>query len=47
MPNITQSIKDNIYITEYAERLGYHVRQVNWGRWTFDGHDRIKSTLDA
>ena len=27
MANITQSIKDNITITEYAEMLGYHVRQ--------------------
>lgn len=41
MPNITQSIKDNISITEYAERLGYHVRQVSAGRWTLDEHDSI------
>lgn len=46
MPNITQSIKDNISITEYAERLGYHVRQVSAGRWTLDEHDSININLD-
>ena len=36
MANITQTIKDNITITEYAEMLGYHVRQVSATRWTLE-----------
>lgn len=44
MANITQSIKDNITITEYAEMLGYHVRQVSAARWTLEEHDSINIT---
>ena len=46
MANITQSIKDNITITEYAEMLGYHVRQVSADRWTLEEHDSININLD-
>lgn len=46
MANITQSIKDNITITEYAEMLGYHVRQVSAARWTLEEHDSININLD-
>ena len=46
MPNITQSIKDNISITEYAQRLGYHIRQVSVHRWTLVEHDSININID-
>ena len=46
MANITQSIKDNITITESAEMLGYHVRQVSADRWTLEEHDSININLD-
>ena len=46
MANITQSIKDNISITDYAERLGFHVRQVSADRWTLEEHDSININLD-
>lgn len=46
MPNITQSIKDNISITEYAERCGYHVQLVHEGRWTLAEHDSMNINLD-
>lgn len=46
MPDITRSIKDNISITEYAELLGYHVRQVSAARWTLEEHDSVNINLD-
>lgn len=46
MANITQTIKDNITITEYAEMLGYHVRQVSATRWTLEEHDSININMD-
>lgn len=46
MPNVVQSIKDNISITDYAQMLGYHVKEVTPGRWTLEEHDSVNINMD-
>lgn len=46
MPNIAQAIKDNIMITDCAEIMGYHVRQISAKRWTLEEHDSFNINID-